>query len=49
VAGVYAERLLDSLETGVGGGVAGEAVVEMGIDISLERYVGSMRKASNFS
>jgi hypothetical protein len=37
VAGVYAERLLDSLETGVVGGVAGEAVIEMGIDIRLER------------
>jgi hypothetical protein len=49
VAGVYAERLLASLENGVVGGVASEAVIEMGIDVSLERHVGSMRKASNFS
>jgi hypothetical protein len=49
VAGVYTEILLDSLETGVVGGVSGEAVIELGIDISLERYVGSMRKPSNFS
>jgi hypothetical protein len=39
------KRLHDSLRTGVVGGVSGDA----GIDISLERYVGYMQKASNFS